>query len=58
MYWRSKRQSVVAQSSKGAELTAMSLCIRDLLWLRKFYVIPRKALRTNKVKKLLNSRGQ
>lgn len=34
--WRSKQQSVVAQSSKASEFVALSFCVRDVLWLRKF----------------------
>lgn len=34
--WRSKQQSVVAQSSKEAEFIALAFCIREALWLQKF----------------------
>ena len=36
---RSKKQSVVAQSSVEAEYIALSLAVREALWLRKLDVV-------------------
>lgn len=36
IHWRSKQQSIVAQSSKESEFVALSFCVRDVLWLHKF----------------------
>lgn len=36
IYWRSKQQSIVAQSSKEGEFVALSFCVREVLWSYKF----------------------
>eukprot|EP00171_Calliarthron_tuberculosum_P001183 IDg1183t1 len=38
VYWRSKRQTLVAISSAEAEYVAMSACAHDLTWIRKLFL--------------------
>lgn len=37
--WRSKRQLGVVQSFKEAEVIALSICVREVLWLKKLFKV-------------------
>lgn len=37
VYWRSKRQAVIALSSAESEYVALSSCAKELSWIRKVY---------------------
>lgn len=52
--WKSKRQSVVAQSTKEAEFIALSTCIRELLWFKKFGNMLERIISKKKVDQLFN----
>lgn len=52
--WRSKRQTVVAQSSQEAEFIALYSCVSDILWIRKFAGILEHALDKEVVHNLLD----
>lgn len=52
--WKSKQQSVVAQSSKEAEFVALASCVREVLWLCKFAFTLGKDLEKSVVDKILD----
>lgn len=52
--WRSKQQSIVAQSTKEAEFIALSFCVRDVLWLLKFKHDVSKVLEVDAVNKMFD----
>jgi hypothetical protein len=41
--WRSKLQTIVAQSTAEAEFVAASMAVRDILWLHKLLRVLRGA---------------
>lgn len=52
--WRSKQQPVAAQSSEKAEFVALALCVRDVLWRKKFKGMPKEIIAVRKMKKLFD----
>lgn len=52
--WKSKRQSIVAQSTKEAEFIALSTCIRELLWFKKFEDFLDKVIPKRKVDEIFD----
>lgn len=53
--WRSKEQSIVAQSIKEAEFIALSFCVRDVLLLLKFKHDLSKVLEIDAVNKMFET---
>ena len=52
--WMSKKQTIVAQSSKEAEFVALSYCIREVLWLMKFKLPLQRIVGLDSVKELFD----
>lgn len=45
IHWKSKQQTIAAQSSKEAELLSVAACVRDVLWKKKIFNNDEKGFR-------------
>lgn len=49
---RSKNKSVVAHNGKDAQFIALSMCVREILWLKKISVVVEHILNKNTVEEI------